>query len=70
MKQHFDLEQVFKKINEEYCIFKEAKGIDFAYTAPEALPRVTSDQVKAVIQIFTDMMNQLITEINRKADRV
>ena len=48
--------KLYKKLLEEadieYTRFKQARGLDLSYCAPEALPRIQSDQVKAVLMVL------------------
>ena len=43
------------EVNLEYATMKGRK-MDLSYTAPEAMPKIESDQVKAVVRVIARML--------------
>lgn len=49
--EHKLYEKLLEDANIEYARLKQRRGLDISYCAPEALPRIQSDQVKAVLKV-------------------
>lgn len=52
-----DIDEVLRKADERYADAKMAAGMDLRYAAPEAMPRIQSDQVKAIAAVIVDEVN-------------
>lgn len=52
-----DIDEVLRKADERYVDAKMAAGMDLRYTAPEMMPRIQSDQVKAIAAVIVDEVN-------------
>lgn len=60
---HITPRELLDKVNLEYARRKAAKRLlDPAYTAPEAMPEVSSDQVLALIEVVADLINRIEAE--------
>ena len=57
MKLNYD--ELLAKANGFYVAQKVKRhGIDLRYTAPEAMPCIASDQVKAILRVLVDAINE------------
>lgn len=50
-------DEVIEKANVKYAQAKMDKDVDLRYAAPEAMPRIQSDQVKAVAEALVEEVN-------------
>ena len=50
-------DEVIEKANVKYAQAKMDKGVDLRYTAPEAMPKIQSDQVKAIAETLVEEVN-------------
>jgi hypothetical protein len=55
-------EDVMNKTNTQYRQLKLDQGLISFYTAPELLPNIESDQIKALAKVLIDEINN---ELNR-----
>lgn len=51
------IDEVLRKADERYAAAKQAAGMDLRCAAPEALPRIQSDQAKAIAAVIVDEVN-------------
>ena len=57
------LDNIFEICNIKYKELKRKKIPEkLAYTAPELLPNIESDQIKVVIEVFQNLLNDIIKE--------
>ncbi len=57
-------ERVLERTNYEYARLKAQRGLfDPMYCAPEAFPKIESDQVKALAKILVDEINEALEQI-------
>ena len=52
-----NVNEVLEKANTKYARAKMDKGVDLRYAAPEAMPRIQSDQVKAIAEVLVEEVN-------------
>jgi hypothetical protein len=50
-------DEVIEKANVKYAQAKMDKSADLRYTAPEAMPKIQSDQVKAIAEALVEEVN-------------
>lgn len=50
-------DEVIEKANVKYAQAKMDKGVDLRYTASEAMPKIQSDQVKAIAEALVEEVN-------------
>jgi hypothetical protein len=50
-------DEVIEKANVKYAQAKMDKSVDLRYTAPEAMPKIQSDQVKAIAEALVEEVN-------------
>ena len=50
-------DEVIEKANVKYAQAKMDKGVDLRYTALEAMPKIQSDQVKAIAEALVEEVN-------------
>ncbi len=50
-------DEVIEKANVKYAQAKMDKGVDLRYMAPEAMPKIQSDQVKAIAEALVEEVN-------------
>lgn len=50
-------DEVIEKANVKYAQAKMDKGVDLRYTAPGAMPKIQSDQVKAIAEALVEEVN-------------
>ncbi len=53
-----DVDEVLRKANKRYVDAKMAAGMDLRHAAPEMMPRIQSDQVKAIAAVLVDEVNK------------
>lgn len=52
-------EELLAKANAHYATLKaKSQGVDLSYTAPEALPKIQSDQVKAILMALSEQLEK------------
>lgn len=57
-------DEVIEKANVKYAQAKMDMGVDLRYTAPEAMPRIQSDQVKAVAEALVEEVNTRLAALS------
>jgi len=59
-----DKNEVLEKANLKYAQAKMDKGMNLMYAAPEMLPTIQSDQVKAVVEVLVEEMNLRLSALS------
>lgn len=57
-------DEVIEKANVKYAQAKMDKGVDLRYTAPEAMPKIQSDQVKAIAEALVEEVNVCLAALS------